>query len=76
MDVFLVVVFFFVHFTGFQMDLYSFVIGPSDAQATSALIAISLLIAYLSLNVFYSFTNITLSLLCIFGEHPSVSPIL
>ena len=40
--------FFFVHFTGFQMDLQSFVIGPSDAQAYSALIAIiSLSLAYL-----------------------------
>ena len=34
------------------------------------------LLGIISLKVFYSFTNITLLLLRIFGEHPSVSPIL
>ena len=40
--------FFFVHFTGFQMDLLSFDIGPSDAQATSIY---STVIAIISLSV-------------------------
>ena len=49
---------------GLLMPRPPFVIGPSDAQATSA---------YISLKVFYSFTNITLPLLRIFREHSSVS---
>ena len=49
----------FVHFTGFQMDLYSFVIGPSDAQATSAYRA---LIAIISLSVAYLLKYFTISL--------------
>ena len=55
------------------MDLLSFDIRPSDAQATSIY---SALIVIISLKVFYSFTNITLPLLRIFGKHSSVSPML